>query len=168
MLVSQEKRGRCEANQLASTETSVPHDWGFSNTRERWSSKAAFTGNGPWHRETHETDRYPPVTNHKPWSFEPDKVNLCFLRGPLRWLTAVKHANVSWLLNFRIRLFLKSAVNLIADNLTVQSHLTVKLKEKLETMDSDCESLFEAKPWLTNQLKHYLTIARWQAPRALQ
>ena len=34
----------------------------------------------------------------------------CFLRVPLRWLTAPKNANVSWLLNFRVRVFLKSAV----------------------------------------------------------
>ena len=33
-----------------------------------------------------------------------------FLRGPLRWLTAAKNANVSWPLNFRVRVFLKSAV----------------------------------------------------------
>ena len=51
-----------------------------------------------------------PITNHKPWPFEPVKVKFCFLRGPLRWLTAAKNANVSWLLNFRIRMFVKSAV----------------------------------------------------------
>ena len=50
------------------------------------------------------------VTNHKPWPFEPIEVNFCFLRGLLRWLTAVKNANVSWLLNLSIRVFLKSAV----------------------------------------------------------
>ena len=33
-----------------------------------------------------------------------------FLRGPLRLLTAAKNANVSWPLNFRVRVFLKSAV----------------------------------------------------------
>lgn len=35
-----------------------------------------------------------------------------FLRAPLRRLTAVKDANVSWLLKFRIQVFLKSAVKL--------------------------------------------------------
>ena len=36
---------------------------------------------------------------------------LYFPRGPLKLLTAAKNANVSWLLNFRIRVFLKSAVS---------------------------------------------------------
>ena len=38
------------------------------------------------------------------------KVKFCFLRGPLRWLTAAKNAIVGWLLNFRIRMFVKSAI----------------------------------------------------------
>ena len=50
-------------------------------------------------------------TNHKPWPFEPVKVY--FLRDRLRWLTTAKNANVSWLLNFRICMFLKSAAILI-------------------------------------------------------
>ena len=50
-------------------------------------------------------------TNHKPGPFEPVKVKFCFLRGPLRWLTAAKNAIVSWVLNVRIRTFVKSAVN---------------------------------------------------------
>ena len=58
-----------------------------------------ITSNEPWNTETHKTDRNPPITNHKPWPFEPVKVKFCFLRGPLRWLTAVKNAIVSWLLN---------------------------------------------------------------------
>ena len=49
-------------------------------------------------------------TNHKSWPFEPIKVKLCFLRGLLRWLTAAKNAILSWLLNLRIRMFVKSAV----------------------------------------------------------
>ena len=53
---------------------------------------------------------YPPITNQKPWPFEPVNVKFCFPRGPLRWLTAAKNAIVSWLLNFRIRMFVKSAV----------------------------------------------------------
>ena len=36
---------------------------------------------------------------------------LYFPRGPLKLLTAAKNANVSWLLNFRIRVFLKSALS---------------------------------------------------------
>ena len=48
--------------------------------------------NEPWNTETHKTDRNPPITNHKPWPFEPVKVKFCFLRGPLRLLTAAKNA----------------------------------------------------------------------------
>ena len=69
-----------------------------------------ITSNEPGNKETHKMDRNPPITNHKPWPFEPVKVKFCFLRGPLRWLTAAKNAIVSWLLNFRIRMFVKSAV----------------------------------------------------------
>ena len=38
------------------------------------------------------------------------EVKFCFLRGPLRWLTAAKNAIVGWVLNFRIHMFLKSAI----------------------------------------------------------
>ena len=69
-----------------------------------------ITSNKPWSTETHKTHRNPPITNHKAWPFDPVKVKFCFLRAPLRWLTAVKDAIVSWLLNFRIRMFVKSAV----------------------------------------------------------
>ena len=69
-----------------------------------------ITSNEPWDTETHKTDRHPPITNHKQWPFEPVKVKFRFLRGPLRWLTAVTNAIVSWLLNFTIRMFVKSAV----------------------------------------------------------
>ena len=72
-----------------------------------------ITSNEPGNTETHKTDRNPPITNHKPWPFEPVKVKFCFLRGPLRWLTAAKNTIVSWLLNFRIRMFMKSAVKSI-------------------------------------------------------
>ena len=40
--------------------------------------------------------------------------NFCFLRGPLRWLTAAKNTSVIWLLNFRVHMFLESTV--IAEN----------------------------------------------------
>ena len=70
-----------------------------------------ITSNEPWNTETHKTDRNPPITNHKRWPFEPVKVKFCFQRGPLRWLTAAKNAIVNWLLNFRIRMFVKSAVS---------------------------------------------------------
>ena len=65
-----------------------------------------ITSNKPW-----KTKKESKSTNHKPWPFEPVKLKFCFLRGPLRWLTAAKNSNVSWLLNLRIRVFLKSAVN---------------------------------------------------------
>ena len=64
-----------------------------------------ITSNKPWSTETHKTDQNPPIRNHNPWPFEPFKVKFCFLRGPLRWLTAAKNAIVSWLLNFRICMF---------------------------------------------------------------
>ena len=69
-----------------------------------------ITSNEPWNTETHKTDRNPPITNHKQWPFEPVKVKSCFLRGPLRCLTFAKNTIVSWLLNFRFRMFVKSAV----------------------------------------------------------
>ena len=44
--------------------------------------------------------RNPPTTNHKPWPFEPVKVKSCFLRGPLRWLTAAKKSVGFWTSEF--------------------------------------------------------------------
>ena len=88
---------------------------------QKWPSQLRFllpsivitiTSNEPWNTETQKTDRNPPIRNHNPWPFEPVKVKFCFLRGLLSWLTAAKNAIVSWLLNFRIRMFVKSAVNL--------------------------------------------------------
>ena len=73
-----------------------------------------ITSNEPMnHRNTQSGSK---STNHKPWPFEP--VKFYFLRDRLRWLTVVKNAiynvnNVSWLLNFRIRMFLKSAAILL-------------------------------------------------------
>ena len=49
------------------------------------------------------------ITNHDR-SFELVGVNFCFVRGLLRGLTAVKKANISWLLNFRIHVLMKRAV----------------------------------------------------------
>ena len=64
------------------------------------------------HRNTQNGSKSTRITNHKPWPFESVKVKFCFLRGPLRWLTAAKNAIVSWLLNFRIGMFVKSVVML--------------------------------------------------------
>ena len=36
--------------------------------------------------ETNKTDQNSPITNHKSWLFELVQVNMCFLRGLLRWL----------------------------------------------------------------------------------
>ena len=69
-----------------------------------------ITSNEPRNTKTHKTDRNPPITNHKPRPFESVKVKFSFLRGPIRWLTAAKNAIVRWLLNFKIRMFVKSAV----------------------------------------------------------
>ena len=70
-----------------------------------------ITSNEPWNTETHKTDRNPPIRNHKPWPFEAVELNICFLRGSRKWLTTAKNVNASWLLNFGICVFLKSAVN---------------------------------------------------------
>ena len=71
-----------------------------------------IASNKPSNTETHKTDRNPPITNHKPWRdlLEFVEVNFCFLWGLFTWLTAANNANVSWLLNFRTGLFMKSAV----------------------------------------------------------
>ena len=82
----------------------------FKNTRE-------FNHNYDHKQQTlkhRNTQNGSKSTNHKPWPFELVEVNLRFLWAPLKylkWLTAAKNANVSWLLNFRIRVFLKRAVS---------------------------------------------------------
>ena len=92
-----------------------------------------ITSNEPWNTETHKTDPNLPITNHKPWPFEPVKVKFCFLGGPLRWLRVAKNAIVSWLLNFTILMFVKSAAN--------DPH--PKKDENNETMKSTCMSRFD-------------------------
>ena len=64
-----------------------------------------ITRNGPWKTENHSKSN-----NHELLPFEHVKVNFCFPRGPPRWLTVAKNANVNWLWNFIIRVFLKGAV----------------------------------------------------------
>ena len=105
----------------------------FSKTRELWSSKAAFNSQlrFPPHavshnynckqqtlkqRNWHKTDQNPPSANHKLWPFEPVEVNFSFLRVLLRWLIEAKNTNISWLLNFRICVFLKSSAKLFCYN----------------------------------------------------
>ena len=45
-----------------------------------------ITSNEPWNTQTHKMDRNPPITNHKPWPFEPVIVKFCFLRGLLKMI----------------------------------------------------------------------------------
>ena len=40
-----------------------------------------ITNSEPGNTETHKTDRNPPITNHKPWPFEPVKVSVAKCRG---------------------------------------------------------------------------------------
>ena len=86
-----------------------------------------ITSNEPWNTETHKTDRNPLITNHKPWPFEPVKEKVCFLRGPLRWLTAANNAIVSWLLNFTIRMFVKSAVTRVVEEIWILSDIVISM-----------------------------------------
>ena len=58
-------------------------------------------------QQNHKMYKNSPITNLKPCPFELVEVNFCFLRFLLRWLMATKDANVSWLLNFRVCMFLK-------------------------------------------------------------
>ena len=91
----------------------------FSKTRELKSLKAAFTTaffaavthNYDHKQRTLKHRNAPPIRNHQPWPFEAVELNICFLRGPRKWLTTAKKVNASWLLNFGICVFLKSAVN---------------------------------------------------------
>ena len=78
----------------------------FSKTHELWII-ITIISNEPWNAEIHKMDQNPPITNHKPWPFEPVGVNFCFLRVLLRWLMAAKNAYVSCLLDFRIWVFEK-------------------------------------------------------------
>ena len=92
----------------------------FLKARQLLSSKAAFTieyfaalnhnyNHEQWNLNHRNTQSGSKTTNHKPWPFEP--VKFCVLRVRLKWLTSVKNANVSWLLNFRICMFLKKCSN---------------------------------------------------------
>ena len=117
-----------------------------------------MTSNEPWNKETPKTDRKPSITNHKPWPFELVEVKFCFLRGPLRWLTTAKNSNVSYLLNFRIRVFLKSSVRRNKFNkqqlcaITALSLLAPHVYDRcLETHNLSCTE--EAKP---EEAKHKL------------
>ena len=97
----------------------------FSKTCKLWSSQLRFLllsiiqcnydhkQQTLKHRNTQNGSESTNLKSHLPWPIEPIEVNFCFLRGPLRWSTAVKKANVSWLLNFRICMFMKSTVNQI-------------------------------------------------------
>ena len=47
---------------------------------------------------------------------------LCFLTGPPRWLMAAKNENISWLLNFRVRVLLKTQPD--EESVITESHIT--------------------------------------------
>ena len=64
--------------------------------------------NEPWNTETHKTMKIHQSKNNKPWPFELFEASFCFLRGRLKWLTAAKNANISWLLNFGVSMFWKA------------------------------------------------------------
>ena len=102
--------------------------WGllrFSKTSKLWSLKATFphalfaainhiriTSNEPWNTDTQNELK---STSHKSQTMTfltYYSKTFCFLRGPLRWLTAVKNAYVSWLLNFNIHVFEKHSKGL--------------------------------------------------------
>ena len=45
-----------------------------------------ITSNEPWNTETHKTDRNPLITDQSQIA----EIKFCFLKAPLRWLTAAK------------------------------------------------------------------------------
>ena len=57
-----------------------------------------------------QTDRNPPITNHKTWPFEPVKVKFCLLRGLQWWLMAAKMQMLGGFLTSELCVFLKSSV----------------------------------------------------------
>ena len=61
--------------------------------------------------ETDKEDRNPPITAHEHDFLTLLSQTFCFLRGPLQWLTAVKSVTIDCILNFRVRMLLKGAVN---------------------------------------------------------
>ena len=79
---------------------SCPHNCFFAAVNHNYDHKQRTLK----HRSTQNGSK---STNHKlqTLTFWSVKVKFCFLRGPWRWLTAAKNAIVSWLLNFRIRMF---------------------------------------------------------------
>ena len=124
------------------------------------------TSNEPWNTETHKTDRNPPITNHKPWPFEPVKVKFCFLRGRLRWLTAAKNAIVSWLLNIRIRMVVKSAVTFLKILLSgfpiFQCPPRLPFPFLLHKMhDRLCKVQCKTEHWILAEMERHTAWTRW-------
>ena len=100
----------CSKNKLLFEQNKKSTLLRFSQTRELYSFKAAFTiaffaavNNNYYHKLRTLKQRNPQnglkSTNHRSqsWPFEPVKKNFRFLRGPPKWLTAAKNENVSWL-----------------------------------------------------------------------
>ena len=101
------------------------------------STMIMIKSNESWNTETHKMDRNPTITNHNLWPFELVEVNFCFLRGLLKWLTAAKDANVSWLLNLRVQVFLQSAANFKQMNDPLGSKFFSML-EKFHNQQQNC------------------------------
>ena len=91
----------------------------FAAINNWWQQKLQSQAMSLWTTETYKADRNQPITNQ--WPFK--RIKFCLLRHRLRWLRATKNANVSWLLNFRIPMFLKSAAILYWGIETVSCHL---------------------------------------------
>ena len=101
------------------------------------STMIMIKSNESWNTETHKMDRNPTITNHNLWPLELVEVNFCFLRGLLKWLTAAKDANVSWLLNLRVQVFLQSAANFKQMNDPLGSKFFSML-EKFHNQQQNC------------------------------
>ena len=80
------------------------------------------------------------------------RMDFCFLRGPQKWLTAAKSANFSWLLNFTIRVFLKSAV--ISSHLSCPGSLWVAFLHAPHYEGSDRGQTITAKKTRLNRWIH--------------
>ena len=101
------------------------------------STMIMIKSNESWNTETHKMDRNPTIANHNLWPLELVEVNFCFLRGLLKWSTAAKDANVSWLLNLRVQVFLQSAANFKQMNDPLGSKFFSML-EKFHNQQQNC------------------------------
>ena len=61
-------------------------------------------------QQTHKTDQNPPITNHTFWAFWS---KLLFPKRSAEMIDGCEERKCSWVLNFRIDVFLKSAVTMM-------------------------------------------------------